>query len=132
MTALELSIEVRNPSRGAVARIEKAGHRLYVNHLGWHLIVTTSLLGTLSLRSHAHVIARDLIAEFGLQAVTEPPTVSLHDPEGDMDLLIAGLVLEDARRASDPDPLQVLSRKDLKNREVALKNLSVTRQVWYQ
>jgi hypothetical protein len=109
MSAIELSIGVYQPSRDAAARLEQAGHRLYVSHLGWRVIVTMRLLGTESRRSHAHVVARDLIRDFGLEAVTEPPTVSLHDPEGDIDLKIASLVLEDARRASDPDPLQVFT-----------------------
>lgn len=122
MTAFELSIEVRQPSPVAIARLENAGHRLYASHLGWRLIVTAKLLGTISVRSHAHVIARDLIREFDLEAVTEPPTVSLHDPQGDIDLKIASLVLEDARRASDPDPLQVFSRKGTK----------LAKQDWYR
>ncbi|WP_062208212.1 hypothetical protein [Demequina oxidasica] len=114
MATIELSIEVARPSADVAARLEAAGYELYQSILGWRVVFSTTLGGTQSLRSHAHLIARELIADFGLTSLTEPPTVSLHDPDGDIDLKIASLVLEDARRASDPDPLQILSRRELK------------------
>ncbi|WP_430867163.1 hypothetical protein [Demequina aurantiaca] len=114
MASIELSVEVARPSAESAALLEGAGYQLFRGPIGWRVVFVTSLIGTHSLRSHAHLVARELIVDFGLTALTEPPTVSLHDPDGDIDLKVASLVLEDARRASDPDPLQILSRRELR------------------
>lgn len=114
MTTIELSVEVARPSPESAAQLEYAGYTLFHSSLGWRVVFVAEVVGSQSLRSHAHLIARELIRDFGLTALTEPPTVSLHDPDGDIDLKIASLVIEDARRASDPDPLQIFSRRELK------------------
>lgn len=114
MATIELSVEIAQPSPEAEARLEAAGYTLFRSSLGWRVVFVTTLIGDQSLRSHAHLVARELVRDFGLAALTEPPTVSLHDPDGDIDVRVGSLVLEDARRASDPDPLQVYSRRQLR------------------
>jgi hypothetical protein len=114
MATIELSVEVASPSAESAARLESAGYALFRSTLGWRVVFVTTLVGTYSLRSHAHLVALELIKDFGLTALTQPPTVSLHDPDGDIDLRMASLVLEDARRASDPDPLRILTRRELR------------------
>jgi len=114
MATIELSVEVASPSAESAALLESAGYTLFRSALGWRVVFVTTLVGTYSLRSHAHFVALELIKDFGLTALTQPPTVSLHDPDGDIDLRMASLVLEDARRASDPDPLRILSRRELR------------------
>jgi hypothetical protein len=114
MATIELSVEVARPSAEAAARLEAAGYELFRSSLGWRVVFVTYLIGTDSMRSHAHLVARELIDTFGLTALTEPPTVSLHDLDGDLDLKVGSLVIEDARRASDPDPIRLLTRKERK------------------
>lgn len=121
MPTIELSIEVARPTPESAARLEAAGYTLFRSALGWRVVFVTTLVGSQSLRSHAHLVARELVYDFGLTALTEPPTVSLHDPDGDIDLMMASLVLDDARRASDPDPLRILSRKELKRVRVRVR-----------
>lgn len=124
MTTIELSVEVARPSPESAARLEAAGYTLFRSALGWRVVFVTTLVGVNSLRSHAHLVTRELLHDFALTPLTEPPTVSLHDPDGDIDLMIASLVLDDARRASDPDPLQVFSRRELRRgRPAAARNL---------
>lgn len=122
MATIELSVEVERPSTEAAALLQSAGYSLYRSPLGWRVVFVTALIGTDSVRSHAHLVARELIATFSLVALTEPPTVSLHDLDGDLDLKVGSLVLEDARRASDPDPIRLLTRKERK----AFKQLGAT------
>jgi len=114
MTTIEISIEVEEPTSSQIARLEAAGHRVFRGSLGWRVIVRAVAISDGSRRALAHVITRQVIGDFGLLTISDPPAMSLRDPDGDIDLRVGSLVLEDARRASDPDPLQRLSRRELR------------------
>ncbi|WP_144018829.1 hypothetical protein [Demequina sp. NBRC 110056] len=106
MERVQIAIEVGPVGADALARLEAAGH--LVRHEGerWRVIVTATVLGQHSVRAQAHVLAHDVIHDFALEALTQPPSIAIRDPDGVLDIADTEVMLDGVRRAYDPDPLK--------------------------
>lgn len=102
---MQIAIEVGPVPADALARLEAAGH--HVLHAGdqWRVIVTARVLGATSVRAQAHVIAHDVLHDYGLEALSSPPAVAIRDPDTILDLADTEVMLDGVRRSYDPDPL---------------------------
>jgi hypothetical protein len=107
----EIAIEVGPISPDTVARLKEAGHAVYRGNRTWRVVATERVLGRDSVRAQAHVLAAGILNEFELDPLHEPPTVVLRDPDASLDAATSELLLEDARRSYDPDPLTRPRRK---------------------
>lgn len=107
----EVAVEVGPIDPDTLARLKDAGHAVYKGPKAWYVVAQHESAGESSKRAQAHVFVRDLIADYGLEQLSEPPVYSLRDPEAAIDAGVANLILEDARRAYDPDPLPRPKRK---------------------
>jgi hypothetical protein len=107
----ELSIEVAPISLEVVATLKAAGLGVLEGRVTWRVITTFTVAGSGSVRAQAHAIARGVIRDFGVEAITDPPAMTLRDPEAELDARGTELMLEELRRAYDPDPLPRPRRK---------------------
>lgn len=111
MERVEIWVEVAPIPDDALERLKRAGYAVYRKGESWRVVANERVAGEDSVRSQAHAIARSIVRDFGLQTLTDPPSVTLRDPDSELDTVAARLILEDARRASDPDPLPRPKRK---------------------
>lgn len=111
MDRVEISVEVGPIAPDVVARLKAAGHAVFRGSKSWRVVATTPVIGRGSIRSQAHVFARQVIREFGLEQLTDPPALSLRDPDSALDARGTALIVEEARRAYDPDPVPRPKRK---------------------
>lgn len=107
----ELALDVGPIDPDTVTRLKDAGFEVYRGAKSWRVTAVADAIGDHSIRAQAHVMVRDIIADFGLEQLSEPPLYSVRDPEAEIDAGVASLIIEDARRAYDPDPLQRVKRK---------------------
>lgn len=111
MKRIELSIEVGPIDLDTIARLNDAGHQVYQGTVSWRVTAQAQVVGNDSVRAQAHVVARQLVRDFALTTVTDPPALSLRDPDTVIDALGTGLLLDEIRRSYDPDPLPRPKRK---------------------
>ncbi len=102
---MQIAIEVGPVPAEARARLEAAGHAVHCHGDQWRVIVDARVIGQTSVRSQAHVIAHDLVHDFGLTALSSPPAIALRDPDGALDVAGTEVMLDGVRRSYDPDPL---------------------------
>lgn len=105
MKRFHISVEVAPIDPGVVERLKAAGFAVFRGRRSWRVESTQPVLGRESVRSQAHVFVRQAIEEFGLVPLADPPAFTLRDPDGGMDDR-PDLVLGDARRADDPQPMK--------------------------
>ncbi|WP_144276418.1 hypothetical protein [Demequina sp. NBRC 110053] len=106
MERVQLAIEVGPVTADARARLEAAGHHVRHDGQGWKVIVEAKILGQHSVRAQAHVLAHDLLHDFELEALTQPPAIAIRDPDGVLDIADTEVMLDGVRRSYDPDPLR--------------------------
>ncbi|PKQ25149.1 MAG: hypothetical protein CVT64_11515 [Actinobacteria bacterium HGW-Actinobacteria-4] len=111
MKHCELSIEVAPIPPHVVARLKAAGLGVLEGRTSWRVITTFDVVGQDSVRAQAHAVSRSVIKEFELAVITDPPALSLRDPEAVLDERGTALMLEELRKAYDPDPLPRPKRK---------------------
>lgn len=111
MERFDVAVEVGPIAPTTVQRLKDAGHTVYQGSRTWRVITTVSVDPARSIREHAADIANNILIDYRLDPLHSPPTVVVRDPDALYDLAAAELILEDARRASDPDPLQRHPRK---------------------
>ena len=111
MERIELALEVGPIPAATDARLNDAGYEVYQGRQTWRVIAETEADGGREqLLDRAMMLANDILIDFRLDPLHRPPTVTLRYPNAAIDLAVGSLVLEDARRASDPDPLAVHDR----------------------
>jgi len=107
----EVELEVGPIDPDTVTRLKDAGFAVYKGPKAWYVTTERESISANSVRAQAHVLVRDIIADFGLEQLSEPPRYSVRDPEAAIDGGVASLIIEDARRSYDPDPLQRIKPK---------------------
>lgn len=111
MKHCELSLEVAPLQPDVVAQLKAAGHGVLAGADSWRVITTFDVAGSGSVRAQAHAVSRGLIKEFQLELISDPPALSLRDPEAVLDERGTALMLAELRKAYDPDPLPRPKRK---------------------
>ena len=71
----------------------------------WRIVATAPAIGQDSVRSQAHVLVNDILADYALTPTTQPPTCTLRDPDAGLDDR-PDLLLHDTLKAYEPDPLE--------------------------
>jgi len=102
---MQIAIEVGPVPARAQARLEAAGHAVHHHDDQWRVIVDARVIGQTSVRAQAHVIAHDVVHDFGLTALSSPPALAIRDPDGALDVAGTEVMLDGVRRSYDPDPL---------------------------
>ena len=105
MKHYEVSIDVEPIDMGVVDRLKAAGHRVYRGPHHWRIVATAPAIGQDSVRSQAHVLVNDILADYALTPTTQPPTCTLRDPDAGLDDR-PDLLLHDTLKAYEPDPLE--------------------------
>lgn len=105
-----MSIEVGPIDPSVIERLKAAGYAVYRGKRSWRVEVVATVIASGSVRSQAHVLARQIMRDYGLEALTDPPAIALWDPDYGMDDR-PELVLREARKAYDPEPLVRPPRK---------------------
>lgn len=105
MERFDVAVEVGPIAPPVVERLKDDGHTVYQGKRTWRVITTVPVDPARSVREHASDVAANLIIDYRLDPLHTPPTVVVRDPDAIYDVAAAELILEDARRASDPDPL---------------------------
>ena len=101
----EFALEVGPIEPEVVARLNEAGFSVYKGNRSWRVIAQGHPDGRQTIFDQAMAMASDILLDFRLKPLHAPPTVALRDPDAMVDTAMAELVLEDARRSYDPDPL---------------------------
>jgi hypothetical protein len=108
---IQLALEVGPIDGPTVQRLKDAGFEVYKGNRTWRVIAETAPADGQSVLTQATNFANDILIDFRLTPLQRPPAVTLRYSDGEIDRALGELVLEDARRASDPDPLQRAPRK---------------------
>lgn len=101
-----MSVEVKPVDLRVVEELKAAGHAVYRGNRNWRVAVVAPVLGRESVRAQAHVVVTGLLSDFDIRAASEPPVWALRDPDAVFESAEASWVLDDARRAYEPDPLE--------------------------
>ena len=104
MRRFEVSIEVAPLTPGQVDALKHAGHAVYKGNRSWRVVAIEDVLAKDSVRAQAHVHVRQLVEQFGLVSLEDPPAFGLRDPD-DYDAPGTNLMLDETFRSYDPDPL---------------------------
>lgn len=110
ISRFEVSIEVAPIDPDKVESLKAAGHSVYRGPTSWRVDAIAPVVAQGSVRAQAHVLMRSIVEQFELETLTDPPSFALRDPD-DYDTPAAQLMLEDVRRAYDPDPLTRARRR---------------------
>ncbi|MGC4174722.1 hypothetical protein [Demequina sp.] len=111
MTRLEIALEVAPIDAPTVQRLKDAGLEVYKGNRTWRVVAYAEPNESTPVRQQAINLANDILIDFRLDPLHRPPTVTLRYPDGETEQAVGDLLLEDARRASDPDPLPRPKRK---------------------
>lgn len=111
MDRFEIALEVAPIEPDVVEALKGAGHTVYRGSASWRVVAIGPAVPWKPVRDQANAFAHDLVLDFGLVPLNLPPVVALRDPDATLDTIAAELVLEDARRAYDPDPLTRAPRR---------------------
>jgi hypothetical protein len=111
MTRIEIAVEVGAIDAPTVQRLKDAGFDVYQGGDSWRVIAHEDTDPSIPVNDQAMNLASDILIDFRLDPLHSPPTVTLRYEDGAMEKALGDLVLEDARRASDPDPLVVMERR---------------------
>lgn len=110
MQRFEVTLEVAAIEPNTVDRLKAAGFAVFRGRDSWRVEATAPVLGQESIRAQAHVLVRSIVADYGLKPLSEPPSYSLRNPD-DAGGAGAYVMLDDLRRAYDPQPLARPKRK---------------------
>lgn len=108
---IEIALEVGPIDAPTIARLKDAGFEVYKGNRTWRVVASTNPSDKEPVLDQAISLASDILIDFRLDPLHAPPTVSLRYPDDALETAMGDLVLEDARRASDPDPLPRPKRK---------------------
>lgn len=106
----EMSIEVGPIPPEVVERLKSAGHSVYRGNPSWRVEAAAPVLGKRSVRAQAQALATKIVKDFGLEVITNPPVISLRDPDV-VHKMRSDFILDRERRAYDPLPLSRPKRK---------------------
>lgn len=105
MSHIEIALEVAPIDAPTVQRLKDAGFAVYKGNRSWRVIAEAQAKDEIPVIRQATSLANDILIDFHLDPIHRPPSVTLRYPEGEVEQAIGDLLLEDARRANDPDPL---------------------------
>lgn len=105
MTHIEIALEVAPIDATTVQRLKDAGYAVYKGNRSWRVVAQAEPSESVPVLQQATTLANDILIDFALAPLHRPPSVTLRYPDGEVDQAIGDLLLEDARRANDPDPL---------------------------
>jgi hypothetical protein len=108
---IEIALEVGPIDPETVERLKSAGFTVFKGNRSWRVVAETAPKDGQPVLTQAVTFANDILIDFRLDPLHTPPSVTLRYPDGVLDRAIGELVLEDARRASDPDPIPRPKRK---------------------
>lgn len=110
MTRIEIALEVDAVDAAVVQRLKDAGLEVYQGERSWRVIAHEDADPAIPIKDQAMNLANDILIDFRLKPLHVPPIVTLRYEDGAMETALGDLVLEDARRSNDPDPLQRVDR----------------------
>jgi hypothetical protein len=102
---IEIALEVAPIDPPTVQRLKDAGFAVYKGNRSWRVVAESDAEASRPVIQQATSLANDILIDFHLNPMHSPPSVTLRYPDGELEQAIGDLLLEDARRASDPDPL---------------------------
>jgi len=105
MSRIEIALEVGPIDGPTVTRLKDAGFEVFKGNRTWRVVASADPSDKEPVLAQAVTIANDILIDFRLNPLHSPPAVTLRYPESIIETAIGDLVLEDARRASDPDPI---------------------------
>lgn|GEM_PF-2022425 len=111
VNVIEIAVEVAPIGAPVIERLKQAGYSVYQGKDTWRVMAEFQPKGAEPVTTQAINLANDILLDFRLDPLHSPPTVVLRSPDALMEAAVGELVLEDARRANDPDPLQRAKRK---------------------
>lgn len=111
VTRIELAVEVAPIDASTVQRLKAAGFDVYQGKQSWRVVARTDPSDKEPLFTQAINLVNDILIDFRLDPLHHPPAVTLRYEGGEVERAMGELILEDARRANDPDPLQIMRRK---------------------
>ena len=111
MKRIEIAVEVAPIGASVVERLKAGGYTVYQGKDTWRVVAQFEPQGAEPIATQALDLAHDILLDYRLNPLHSPPTVVLRDADALMEAAMGELVLEDARRANDPDPLQRVKRK---------------------
>lgn len=111
MHRIEIALEVGPIDDPTVARLKDAGFAVYKGNRTWRVVASADPSDKEPVVDQAVSLANDILIDFRLDPLHVPPTVTLRYPDDEFETALGELVLEDARRANDPDPLPRPKRK---------------------
>ena len=111
MSHIEIALEVAPIDAPTVQRLKDAGFAVYKGNRSWRVVAEADPKEDVSIVQQATSLANDILIDFRLNPLHHPPSVTLRYPDGELEQAIGDLLLEDARRANDPDPLPRPKRK---------------------
>ena len=111
MERIEVALEVGPIEPTTVERLKAAGFAVYKAATTWRVVAEVHPDPRRPLTEQARERVTDIIIDFRLDPLHTPPSFALRDPDAAVERAAGELVLEDARRSSDPDPLPVQRRR---------------------
>ena len=110
MTRIEIALEVGAIDAPTVERLKTAGFTVYQGEQSWRVVAQEDADPKISINDQAMDLANDILIDFRLDPLHAPPTITLRYLDLGLETGLGELILEDARRANDPDPLTVMKR----------------------
>jgi hypothetical protein len=101
---IEVSVEVGPIDPATVDALKAAGYAVFRGPSSWRVDAIEPVISPTAIRAQAHVLMRRIVDDYGLETLSEPPAFALRDPD-DLDTPGTELMLDDVRRAYQPDPL---------------------------
>jgi hypothetical protein len=102
---IEIALEVAPIDPPTVQRLKDAGFAVYKGNRSWRVVAEADAEESTPVIQQATSLANDILIDFHLKPLHSPPSVTLRYPDAEVERAIGDLLLEDARRANDPDPL---------------------------
>ena len=110
MEHFEFTVEVGPIDTQTVERLKSDGYAVFKGDKSWRIQKVVPMLGRESVGAQARAATLEAIERYGLSRLSDPPAISLRDPDSRLDSR-PDLILEDARRAYDAPPRPRPKRK---------------------
>ncbi len=111
MERIEVALEVGPVEPATVERLKADGYAVYKFATSWRVVGEFRPDSGQPVMEQARIRVHDILIDYRLKPLHTPPQFAIRDPDADLDRAAGELILEDARRADDPDPIPVRRRR---------------------
>lgn len=105
MHRVHVAIEVGPLDSATIERLKGDGYAVFRGKTTWRVERTEEVVASSNVTAQAHAFVVDTVRRYRLPKLTDPPVYVLHDPDAGLDDR-PDLIIDDARRAANPDPLR--------------------------